>query len=245
MKLTILWNSEEEGTAVFKRFGKEICSFQIYAVDEDEAELSFSISEISKNISEKVIFKMIKRIKRLCRALKKEGFFTCTFTAEAGSFSEQVLMEIERSTGVVKKIHSEYMLKRMPEPLENSASEKTAAVFMEENRAADTSAVTEQKLSILQQENEIRCVWNGEEDLFSCKLKPYRDGYYIYEVIVREEMRNQGIGTAAMKELLEKEEFLGTMYLQVGSYNERAVHLYRKLGFETETELCYYRMKEA
>lgn len=242
MKLTIQWNSAEDANAICHSFGKEVCRFQVYEVDEDEAELSLELPEETSKIDRKIILKVTKAIKKLCRELRKDGYFSFSMSADGGSFTDSFLNRIECSTNVVKKNYSEYMLKKSLENQQNSTVAAKGAVRDGQNAEMEPEKTVSRNLAILQLENESRYVWNGEEDLFSCRVKPYRDGYYIYEVAVREDRRNQGIGTAAMQELLQRKELSGCLYLQVGSYNERALHIYRKLGFETDAERCYYKI---
>ncbi len=70
--------------------------------------------------------------------------------------------------------------------------------------------------------------------------------FYLYEVEVAKNVRNTGIATKCLNRLFQMlaAEQPVTVYLQVGSYNEPAVHLYKKLGFEISEELCYYTMNE-
>lgn len=223
MKLSLIWKEEEEGVAVFRRLGKEFCRIYIYATGEDAAELLLEPSSELEAAGKKAISKMKKCIKVLDSALKTEEFTEYYFVAEEGSPVAGIFHALS-SVGAVEKAYSEFMLKRLPKKTEE---------FEERN------------LSIEQLEQEVLCTRTDEEGLFSCRLKPYKDGCYIYGVLVREDMRGKGIGTAAMRELLARTDELpaatGGLYLQVGSYNEPAMRLYRGLDFETETEVVYYR----
>lgn len=225
MKLSLVWKEEEEGVAVFWRLGKEFCRIFIYVAEEDMAELLLEPSSGLEAAGEKAVSEMEKCIRMLDSALKKEGFAEYYFVAEERSPAAGIFHALSLA-GDVEKAYSEFMLKRLP---------KKAEEFKERN------------LSMEQSEQEILCTRADEEGLFSCRLRPYKDGCYIYGVLVREDMRGRGIGTAAMRELLARIDELpaaaatGGLYLQVGSYNEPAVRLYRGLGFETETEFVYYR----
>ena len=66
--------------------------------------------------------------------------------------------------------------------------------------------------------------------------------FYLYEVEVKKKSRNKGIATKCLTELfsLLSQEMPLTVYLQVGSYNEPAIHLYKKLEFDISEELGYY-----
>ncbi len=57
-----------------------------------------------------------------------------------------------------------------------------------------------------------------------------------FGVAVRKEYRNLGIGTALLSELMKWAEEMGAekLWLSVFSTNERAISLYKKLGFEVE-----------
>ena len=219
MKLKFVWKNEEDGVILCKRIRKEICRIRLYVVGEQEAELSLELPDEIKEESAGLLSDMKKVLKKLTRLLQKEGFMECSFVEEKGKVQETIFW-ILNSTRVVSKSHSEYFLKKVSEQ----------------------NAEEPQKLLILQEKNEFFCTWAEEESLFSCKLRPYLDGYYVYEVLVREDMRGKGIGTAAMQELTAR---MGTCYLQVSSRNERALRLYRRLGFETETELCYYQLGQS
>ena len=72
--------------------------------------------------------------------------------------------------------------------------------------------------------------------------------FYLYEVEVLEHLRNQGIATNCLQQLgsdlVKKSKGREvTIFLQVGSYNEPAIHLYQKLGFELSEEICYNTMQ--
>ncbi|MBW8348785.1 GNAT family N-acetyltransferase [Bacillus sp. IITD106] len=59
----------------------------------------------------------------------------------------------------------------------------------------------------------------------------------IFGMSVQEEFTNSGIGTSLIRELLawaKKEQRVEKITLEVFSNNERAIHLYKKLGFTEE-----------
>lgn len=234
MKLSLTWKTEDEGIAVFRQNGKEICRFFVYAMDEDTAELLLNPSAGLRKAEEETVCKVRECLLMLDSALKEEGFANCYFTVEERCPAAKIFHALV-SDGAARKAYSEFMLKRFSKETEAGPKE------------AEKSE--ERKLSIQQSEDEILCTRTDQKGLFSCRLRPYRDGYYIYGVFVREDMRGRGIATDAMGELLARMDELpkaesGNLYLQVGSYNEPAVRLYRQFGFETETEFGYYRIEE-
>jgi len=87
-------------------------------------------------------------------------------------------------------------------------------------------------------------VYKNTEGTFFCRLLKHQaeEAWYLYDVEVEEALRNHGIATACLQELLQKVP--EKIYLQVGSYNKPAVHLYEKLGFRVSEELCYYTLRE-
>lgn len=251
MRVKLSWMDEEEGMASFYRWRNRLLCVRIHVMGETQAELSFDeeIREIDE-ISEKVIFEMTKFLKKIQKRLRRENLTDILLPAEAESKAAAALWELH-STGVVEYDCSEYMLKKQCNPKEYVAKEGLPL--------DDTECPQSKTLSILPGKN--------ENDYFSCRVAPYLDGCYLYEISVREDMQNQGIGTAAMKELMQRAREImqvnrcggqtadspagladngnspGSFYLQVSSKNPRALHLYRKLGFQTQTELCYFRLR--
>ena len=65
------------------------------------------------------------------------------------------------------------------------------------------------------------------------------DGKLLDEIYLEEEYRNKGIGTDIIKDILNNNDIV---YLWVYKENEKAISLYRKLGFNIieETESRYY-----
>ena len=131
------------------------------------------------------------------------------------------------STDVVQKYYSEYMMRQRFD------AEKST------DCGADTLTLTE--------EEDCFCCENKEKTFF-CRLLPYETeavgerSFYLYEVEVEKKKRNKGVATKCLTGLFQRLAAEGpvTIYLQVGSYNEAAVHLYKKLGFRICEELCYY-----
>jgi ribosomal protein S18 acetylase RimI-like enzyme len=139
--------------------------------------------------------------------------------------------EILDSTAVVQKLYSEYMMKCYFKP-QNSTD--CGSDFLEMTKTEDGY------------------VCENKEKNFFCRLLSYEAErqeehcYYLYEVEVKKKNRNKGIATICLTQLfsLLSQETPLTVYLQVGSYNEPAVHLYKKLGFEISEELGYYVLAE-
>ncbi len=60
-------------------------------------------------------------------------------------------------------------------------------------------------------------------------------GAFLYAILIFEKHRNRGLGTEALK-LLEdklKKEGFDSLDLHVYAFNEAAIHLYKKLGYNT------------
>lgn len=212
MRIRLCWETEEEAKVSCRRFGKTIGQGRLYIVGADAAEVTWE-----------TLPGQTKTRNRLLRSMKRKaaacGLTVCSFPAEELSAADEAL----KAAGAVCLDCTEYMLRWEP--------------------PAQWQAVTGQKPVLLRQQEDgetklIQGVRDGES-VFLARLAPYRDGSYLYEVEVPDGLRNQGIGTEALQQLLLQQA--APVYLQVGSYNERALHLYRKLGFQTETRLNYYR----
>jgi len=213
--------SEEEGVLSFFEDGKEILRFCVYPIGEHEAEITaqnVGILEGVKRIEEmprKIIDKMTMYVMKALSTLEEYGFDTLWFVEQKSTIFEQILS----STNVVNKKHSEWMMK-------STGRGKREAVLREPGAKTLIFAETETGYDCF-----------DEEKQFFARICPLSDGWYVYEVEVVCDKRRTGIGTACMKAL--EERFL-PLYLQVGSYNEPAVGLYRKLGYRVTEELCYY-----
>ncbi len=155
---------------------------------------------------------------RVGKKLSEKGIDQIFFIAEGGSELEKCMKESRKLT--LSRI--EYMFRMLPD----------AGRQAEEGAELLLTDVTED-------DEEITVVHSAEKDVFTAKLRPYKDGMYIYGVEVRENMRNKGYGTKYMKSICYA--FRNKpLYLQVGSPNTVACRLYRHTGFDIETELCYY-----
>lgn len=233
MESSLEWLNEEEGILTVSEQGNECMSFRVFALTEEEAELkpeNTEIVETTANLDEmcnKIISKVTKYIKAAFLQMWNDGFEETCMVAEKGSSFAKILNSIT----VVQHVYSEYMMKCV-------FKEKTNSAYISDN------------LNLQKKEEELVC--ESRDGTFFCRLLPYEEDetngrvFYLYEVEVAKEKRNQGIATACLSELflrLSKEGAV-TIYLQVGSYNEPAVHLYEKLGFEISEELCYYTVEE-
>lgn len=233
MESTLQWLSEEEGILTVSLQGKQKMRFRVYALGEEEAELKpewveiVETIDINENMQEKVIEEMTKCILESFLLMSNEGFEETSIVERNGTDVAQIL----NSTKVVEKLYSEYMMRR-------SLPQATRFVHNSDN------------LKLFDNEDSIFC--ENKERTFICKLLPYTEEasgvrcFYLYEVEVKEGERNKGIATACLQELFERltEQGEVVVYLQVGSYNEPALHLYEKLGFEISEELCYYALTE-
>lgn len=233
MKANLEWLTEEEGRIVFSETENTRYTVQFFVTGEEEAE--FRLQDIvfpqdwkeNKKIRKEIILKMIKVIKETFRLLWKEGLEEVTLMEQNGS----KLAEILDSTKVVQKAYSEYMMCRR---------------FLDKK----TTDSSDTFLQVMQEEDGYVC--ENKDHTFFCRLLPYKSKmpgetcFYLYEVEVDEGRRNKGIATTCLTELFRwlAKEVPVTVWLQVGSYNEPAVHLYEKLGFEVSEELCYYAFVE-
>ncbi len=227
------WQTEEEGSITFYEEGKVFLKAVVFITGEEEAE--FRIQDVvlpenrtkSDNMQEDIISKMTSCVLESFRHLWEEGFEESILVERQGT----KVAEILDSTNVVRLAYSEYMMKRHLEP----------------QKPTDCGSLL---IKLTKDEKGLRC--ENKEGTFFCRLLPYgkepsgEDRFYLYEVEVSKEKRNKGIATACLRDLFRQlsETAPVTIYLQVGSYNEPAVHLYQKLGFQISEELRYYAPEE-
>ena len=228
MKYKLQWNSEEEGLLVFFEEDTIWLCFDLFILGE-EAELVIKYGEIVdkvqqlENICGKLLDKVEKCIKKAYSLLWKKGIEEVFIVEKQG----EVLIKALKEANKIELVYSEFMMKRK---------------FSKED-----SFKEEVVLNIRKEEDTIFC--DNEEKSFFCRLLPYEEqnSFYLYEVEVVENLRNQGIATKCLKKLfsnLVQNEGEVIIYLQVGSYNEPALHLYQKLGFELSEEICYNTISE-
>ena len=230
MKYKLYWNSEEEGQLVFLDKEVEWLCFDIFILGE-EAELVIKSGSIvdkleqSEHIGGKLLEKLEECVDKAFSLLWKKGIEEVFLVEKQGERVIKVLKE----ANIVELVYSEYMMKR---------KFSTNDIYQE----------NEIVLEIIEQEDSFIC--ENKEKSFFCRLLSYEEhSFYLYEVEVVEHLRNQGIATKCFKQLCsdlvkksgEKGEV--TIYLQVGSYNKPALHLYQKLGFELAEEVCYNTIK--
>lgn len=233
MESRVEWLSEEEGKISFYENGKLFVTAQVYLTGEEEAE--FRLQDIvlpeekakNDNICKEITLKMTTYISETFRLLWEEGYEETTLVEPDGS----KIAEILGSTNVVELAYREYMMKRCF-PLQKSTS-------------CGLNVLTLTK-------TEDGYICENKDKTFFCRLLNYEDVqvgescFYLYEVEVSKKKRNKGIATVCLTEMFRRlcSQSAVTIYLQVGSYNEPAVHLYKKLGFEISEALCYYTMTE-
>lgn len=233
MKAKLEWLTEEEGRIVFSETEDIRYTVQFFVTGEEEAE--FRLQDIvfpqdweeNTKIQKEIILDVTKIIKETFHLLWEEGLEEVALMEQNGSKWAEIL----DSTKVVQKVYSEYMMCR------RFLAEKTTD-------SSDTF------LQVMQEEDGYVC--ENKEHTFFCRLLPYESKmpgetcFYLYEVEVDKSARNRGIATRCLTELFRRlaQKVPVMVYLQVGSYNEPAVHLYEKLGFEVSEELCYYAMEE-
>jgi len=229
MEHKLEWFSEEEGRIAFFENGEPVFAAELFLAGEGAAEFKIQDvvfdDKVTKNgiLSKELTLRMTKCLSECFRLLWEEGFDEAVLVERQGT----KVAEILNSTRVVQKAYSEYMMKCCFEP-HNS---------------------TDCGLSLLiLTKTEDGYVCENKEKTFFCKLLSYgaeqqeERCFYLYEVEVKKKSRNKGIATKCLTQLFSQlsKETLLTVYLQVGSYNEPAVHLYKKLGFEVSDELGYY-----
>ena len=233
MEKKLEWLSEEEGRITFFEKGECFLRAEVFRLSDEEAEIRIQDvvfpekhSKID-NLRENVIQKMTTCISELFRILEEEGLTETTLVER----KDTQIAEILDSTNVVCSIYKEYMMKhRIPQ-----------------QKSTDCGL---HSLSLTKTGEGYDC--KNKEQTFFCRLLDYQGrqlgetAFYLYEVEVSKKERNKGIATACLTELFRRlsAESATTIYLQVGSYNEPAVHLYEKLGFEICEELRYYAMTE-
>lgn len=221
MNSVLNWTNEEEGVLSVFEDGQEKLRCFVYVISQEEAEVKIQdvglASDIQKNDinRQKIICKMTNALKDAFLTLEEEGFEE-VFLIEK---RESELCKILGSTNVVQNVFSEYMMKSPKKP----ESDTRSCVFL-------PGFLIPQK-----EEGGLRI--ENKEKTFFARLSPYRDGWYLYEVEVAEQERNKGVGTACIQGLRDG---ILQLYLQVGSYNKPAVHIYEKLGFQVVEELCYF-----
>ncbi|MEI5992258.1 hypothetical protein A5881_003814 [Enterococcus termitis] len=82
----------------------------------------------------------------------------------------------------------------------------------------------------------------NKQIIASIRVENEEHSYGIYGFVVRADFRGQGIGRKIMSQLIQQllERGAETVYLEVESTNDAAVHLYRSIGFEEQTLFDYY-----
>ena len=233
MEHKLEWLSEEEGRVAFFEGDTPFFAAEIFLTGEEEAEIKiqdivFDEKSIkSDGMSKEIISRMIKLLPECFRLLWDEGLEEVVLVEQQGT----KIAEILDSTGVVQKAYSEYMMKLY---IEHQKSTSCGLGFLELTKTEDGY------------------ICENNDKTFFCRLLSYEaeaegeQSFYLYEVEVKKRNRNKGIATRCLTQLfsLLSEEASLTIYLQVGSYNEPAVHLYKKLGFDVSEELGYYVPEE-
>lgn len=233
MEQKLEWLNEEEGRITFFENKKVFLVAGFFVTGEEAAE--FRLQDVvfpekqTKNdiICEEITLKVTECVSECFRLLWEEGLDEVLLLEPAGTKIAKIL----NSTPVVKSLYSEYMMRQYFQP----------------QKSTDCGR---KQIELTKNEEGYLC--ENAEKTFFCRLLPYEAEqpgdrcFYLYEVEVNRKKRNQGIATSCLSQLFQMlaEEGPLTMYLQVGSYNEPAVHLYKKLGFGISEELCYYESAE-
>jgi len=227
------WLSEDEGRIFFYDGEMPVLTMEVFLTGDEEAELKIQDIvflkgwEENDKIRQEVILRVTKCISESFRLLWEEGYEETILVEQKGTKTAEML----DSTDVVRKVYKEYMMKR------HFAQQKST------NCGLDL-------LHLTKTEDGYAC--ENKDHTFFCRLleheseQPEEACFYLYEVEVSKVHRNKGVATACLNGLFQNlwSRSSGTIYLQVGSYNEPAVHLYEKLGFEICEELGYYAMAE-
>ena len=198
-------------------------SAEVYDVGNNEAEVRLTLNNIASMKEDRASKKAREKAAKITKYLTKRGYRNIYYLADSKNdmnraFSGKYALPLD---------HSEYMMSwRFSEGL----PESDGGIVVTSGAEDDTDI--EEKDAIV--------INSVEKDVFSAHLMPFRDGMYIYEVEVKEDMRNKGFGTKYMLSLMNSFKDM-TLFLQVGSKNVAAVKLYRKLGFEVTEEVCYYK----
>jgi putative acetyltransferase len=95
-------------------------------------------------------------------------------------------------------------------------------------------------VAIIKEKNKQRIVGST-----SLKFNPQETSKHKAEfsITVHDDYQNMGLGTAMLKHLLDiaRMKKLRKVWLRVNTDNDRAVHVYKKAGFEIEAKLCKER----
>lgn len=245
MKYKLHWNSEDEeegegeGVLVFfenknknEKEETEWLCLDVFVLGE-EAELVIKTGIIVDKLeqSDVVCGKLVNKLKdciwKAFSLLWKKGIEEVFLVEKQDAKVTQILKE----ANIIETVYSEYMMKR---------------TFSTEEFSKNSFVPIE----IIAEEDGFIC--ENKEKSFFCRLLPYQEehSFYLYEVEVQEMMRNRGIATNCLTQLFSElvkrsgTNAAVTIYLQVGSYNKPAVHLYQKLGFELSEEICYNVIRE-
>ncbi|MBQ7864535.1 MAG: GNAT family N-acetyltransferase [Lachnospiraceae bacterium] len=233
MEHKLEWLSEEEGRIAFYENGEPVLTAEVFITGEEAAE--FKIQDVvfddkstkNNNLQKEIILRMTECLPECFRLLWEEGFNEVVLVEQQGTKIAETL----NSTAVVQKSYSEYMMKCHFNP-QNSTD--CGLDFIKLTKTEDGY------------------VCENHEKSFVCRLLSYdteqeeEQSFYLYEVEVKKNCRNRGVATKCLTQLflMLSQDAPLTVYLQVGSYNEPAVHLYKKLGFEISEELGYYVLPE-
>lgn len=250
MFIKMIWTTNEEAAIFCWYFPTVSCRLHLYNLGDGEAEIRIeewygpkTVAGLSDKKRKKVIYKMTKLRNKLRKALDKQGLPLVYLLAPKGSNTKEFI----DSTNVVELGYSEYMLRKQIQ----ESSEDYTAEFLK--NGIELPEVT---LAFCREEDGYAFTGYLAEDsntpVFQGHMSPYETSWYLYAVEVPEEFRGRRIGTAGMiklmkllpeqLELSQTKEQSTQLYLQVGSYNKTALHLYQKLGFEVETEIGYYKI---
>ena len=176
---------------------------------------------------------------------RNRGYFTRlfdTFLKDAGEY-DVIFAADEECTDTVKTLEAleaelwyhEYLMEFfLPAGMTVSSPEKESGLTFSPGLETD----------ILAGSTEFQ-IMERNHPVGNFHLSLHRDRVYFYGFEIKEELRCQGLGTAALELLLDgltkiQKNTVKSVYLQVSGNNKPAVALYKKIGFQITETISYY-----
>ncbi len=202
-----------------------------------DSEIELIIKKYEDNLTVRTLYKFFRKVKK---KFEKKGYTDISVV----SYADSVLNELYKRTAGLEFSTTEYML-----VLPACAMRFTPTAEIVKKEIGDESAEEstggrdndKDKDNCSDTDADCTCILSKEPGVFRCFVKDYLDGKYIYDVFVKENLRNLGYGTKYMKRVLfEYSDY--NIYIQVSGQNTAAMALYKKLGFEVKEELWYHKI---